>query len=1222
MRRIENAFHFTIYFLISLLLPACFEAPKSSDETSSANSSTATKSATITISGAELQTGERSAITTSESEEYELSSQNIDSSVDIVLTLYNTGDVAADKIKAYSLSSPLAYAGGSYPGSGGTCTSKIAGQASCTIVIAFTPNKMGKNSATLQLGYYNGKTTRVFEKKFNGVGISDPTITSVSPSAGRIIGGSTITIVGTQLYSGATVKLGGETCTVTSQTEPTTILCTTPVHTVGSVDLVVTNTDGKIATKQSGYTYQLAPTVTSVSPSWGSQNGGNTLTLTGQRFLTGAIVLVGGELCTSVSIVSSTQLTCLSPVHAVGVGDVTVINLDAQTGTLAGSFTFVTAPTVTSISPTAGALAGGTTVTLTGTGFINGATVSLGGSSCGSVNVVSSTSITCVTTSHTAASVDIVVTNADLQFGTLSSGYTYQAAPSVTSVGPSRIYTESRNILVNGTGFLSGATVTVNGVACTTPVVNSSTSISCIVGANSVGTYSVVVTNVDAQTGTLTNGLTVADNDVWIPTTTTNAPSARNAMQTVWTGSEMIIYGGFWGGYGKRFDPLTGSWTSMTTANVITTTIQAGAITAWTGSKMFLWGGYGNGNSGGRYDPVADTWTAITTTGAPLCGTSPAGDWTGSKLLVWGGVQHLGPTMCNEGGIYDPESNTWSKMTTTNAPTATRGSAGVWTGSKLLVWGGNASGYRNTGYIYDLETDSWTNITTTNAPSARYPGVFFWTGSKLLIWSSAAWNETYRNTGGLYDLASNSWTITSTTGAPVPRSAFTGVWTGGKMLVWGGAGASNTGGIYDLDTNSWTLSTTNGAPSAITDQSLGIGVPVGFGSTPGTDLHYPASVWTGSRMITWGGMWEDDTAVNTGGVYIPPTASSNSWIAMSTTGAPIVRSNCATAWTGSKMLIWGGINGTYFNTGSIFDPVSNSWSEMTTTGAPSPKSSLGKYGVWTGSKFLVWGGQDGGPSVHFLNNGGLYDPETDSWTNISTINAPIGRTGHSVLWTGSKAVVVFGLLSTLSDADNTGGVYDPSTNTWTTMSTTGAPIGTANAAAVWTGSKVITFGGYNYTTGFQNTAGVYDLTANSWTKGTTVNAASSRSHHSFVWTGSKLIVFGGTDTFTSAMNSGGIFDPMANSWTATSTTSTPVRAYHWAVWTGSKMLVWGGVDWGAGAAGALNIGRIYDPYSNTWTAMSSTNAPPNADQFPNVWTGSKWIVWGGSAANTGGIYTP
>ena len=92
---------------------------------------------------------------------------------------------------------------------------------------------------------------------------------------------------------------------------------------------------------------------------------------------------------------------------------------------------------MSTISPTSGTTAGGTAVTITGTGFLAGATVRLGGTAATSVTVVSSTSITATTAAHAAGAVNVVVTNTDAQTGTLTNGYTYTTtnpAPTVSSI--------------------------------------------------------------------------------------------------------------------------------------------------------------------------------------------------------------------------------------------------------------------------------------------------------------------------------------------------------------------------------------------------------------------------------------------------------------------------------------------------------------------------------------------------------------------------------------------------------------------------------------------------------------------------------------------------------------------------------------------------------------------------------------------------------------------
>ncbi|MCX6103288.1 MAG: IPT/TIG domain-containing protein, partial [Proteobacteria bacterium] len=94
----------------------------------------------------------------------------------------------------------------------------------------------------------------------------------------------------------------------------------------------------------------------------------------------------------------------------------------------------IESPTVTSIWPAAGVLNGGNQITIFGTGFLSGVVVRFDGIACTSLVLLSSTAITCTTPLHSAGAVTVMATNSDTQTGSLSSGYTYQAAPTITSV--------------------------------------------------------------------------------------------------------------------------------------------------------------------------------------------------------------------------------------------------------------------------------------------------------------------------------------------------------------------------------------------------------------------------------------------------------------------------------------------------------------------------------------------------------------------------------------------------------------------------------------------------------------------------------------------------------------------------------------------------------------------------------------------------------------------
>ena len=341
----------------------------------------------------------------------------------------------------------------------------------------------------------------------------------------------------------------------------------------------------------------------------------------------------------------------------------------------------------------------------------------------------------------------------------------------------------------------------------------------------------------------------------------------------------------------------------------------------------------------------------------------------------------------------------------------------------------------------------------------------------------------------------------------------------------------------------------------------------------------------------------------------------DNWTATSTINVPKQRRDHTAVWTGSEMIVWGGLGpqDAIFLTGGRYNPSTDSWINTSTTNAPTAR--WVHTAVWTGSEMIVWGGL--GPQGTALLTGGRYNPGTDSWTATSTTNAPGPRTGHTAVWTGSEMIVwggggPTGLL-------NTGGRYNPGTDSWTATSTTNAPGPRTVPTAVWTGSEMITWGGFDNSMGL-NTGGRYNPGTDSWAATSTTNAPDARASHSAVWTGSEMIVWGGGGP-TGLLNTGGRYNPGTDSWMATSTTNAPVARYWFtAVWTSSEMIIWGGTD----SNNYFNTGGRYNPGTDSWTATSTTNAPAGRQLHSAVWTGSEMIVWGGSRQgpflDTGGRY--
>jgi N-acetylneuraminic acid mutarotase len=298
--------------------------------------------------------------------------------------------------------------------------------------------------------------------------------------------------------------------------------------------------------------------------------------------------------------------------------------------------------------------------------------------------------------------------------------------------------------------------------------------------------------------------------DTWTATPTLNAPDARRNHTAVWTGSEMIVWGGFNNSppyvlsTGGRYNPATDSWIATSSTNAPTGREFHTAV--WTGSEMIVWGGYnypaGDLNTGGRYDPASDSWTATNAVNAPDGRESHTAVWTGSEMIVWGGAGcTFANCLLNTGGRYNPSTDSWTATSTVNVPLGRTAHAAVWTDNDMIVWGGVDETFNdtNTGGAYNPGMDSWIATTLASAPSPRDSHTAVWTGNEMIVWAGI-FNTTNLNTGGRYNADTDSWTPTTTANAPLPRENHTAVWTDSEMIVWGGlyypSPYLNTGGRY------------------------------------------------------------------------------------------------------------------------------------------------------------------------------------------------------------------------------------------------------------------------------------------------------------------------------------------------------------------------------------------------------------------------------------------
>lgn len=291
-------------------------------------------------------------------------------------------------------------------------------------------------------------------------------------------------------------------------------------------------------------------------------------------------------------------------------------------------------------------------------------------------------------------------------------------------------------------------------------------------------------------------------------------------------------------------------------------------------------------------------------------------------------------------------------MTNTSAPSARGDHRMVWTGSRVVVWGGfSGSSALNTGAVYNPANNTWTAITTTGAPSARSFHSMVWTGTHVVVWGGKNTAGTSLGDGAKYNPTTNTWAAISSSGAPSVRLEASTVWTGSKMIVWGGRSSQflNTGGIYDFASDSWSAMTTVNAP---------------------IEAVRVKAVWTGTEMVVFCGYWENTVSA---GHYNPTT---NTWSAIGNVGIPSSRADHTVVWTGSEMLVWGGWNGGYLGDGASYNPATKIWKAFTNTNAPSARSA--HVAVWTGDELVVWGGSVGGQANQIYQNGGHYELGTVS----------------------------------------------------------------------------------------------------------------------------------------------------------------------------------------------------------------------------------------------------
>ena len=272
-------------------------------------------------------------------------------------------------------------------------------------------------------------------------------------------------------------------------------------------------------------------------------------------------------------------------------------------------------------------------------------------------------------------------------------------------------------------------------------------------------------------------------------------------------------------------------------------------------------------------------------------------------------------------------------------------------------------------------------------------------------------------------------------------------------------------------------------------------------------------------------------------------------------------------WTGTEMIVLEKSE----LMGSRYNPVTDAWATISSTGAPGISDS--QTAVWSGTEMIVCGRAYNEGTGSYEISGGRYNPVTNSWATISSTGAPQFSYIHTAVWTGNEMIVFGRVYSEITSSEEFGGSrYNPVTGTWTTISSTNSPrfyqdgsYSDGSYAAVWTGTETFFFAPseyINYTEGQSNYTSIIGIRYN-------------------------LV----TDTWA----------------TISSTGSPKVLGGMGACWTGSEIIVAGDSPsyYGYGVGGAR-----YNPLTDTWTDLTTRNTPEFLGSAVPVWTGTEMIVLG------------
>lgn len=285
------------------------------------------------------------------------------------------------------------------------------------------------------------------------------------------------------------------------------------------------------------------------------------------------------------------------------------------------------------------------------------------------------------------------------------------------------------------------------------------------------------------------------------------------------------------------YEATTDEWRDLAADHAPTPRVMHTAV--WTGREMIVWGGLEGWRNAAIEDrPLGDggrltfvdartaaifpkgRWQAIEAqvdAGAPSARFGHTATWTGQEMLVWGGCEKPSLIGCtryfDDGAAFDPNANdgagAWRRLRPAAGIEARVDHTAVWTGRHLIIWGGrNTTGPLSTGAVYDSVTGEWTRLPSLlpSGELGRYAQQAAWDGlqGRMVVWGGQQKGDVFPTSTLLLTRGVDgawSWSVAPTDVAPIGRIGHSSAWVRDALLVWGGFAADDTfvytGGLFN-----------------------------------------------------------------------------------------------------------------------------------------------------------------------------------------------------------------------------------------------------------------------------------------------------------------------------------------------------------------------------------------------------------------------------------------